>query len=179
MQRSTRWSVLGSQEIKLSCAQSEIKSIELHNRNLTCIRYRSSKLITTYPEGILILKIIKPPCFLKRNSFFVISSLKKAAEIHPCSNILLFWKHIIWKTSYSLFLVSKHIDFDWRRMDQYDQAPQHSLSTEKWTGIKLNTVQPWKSSLIFPNLLKVSNHWGDVRVCNCSAPFQSVRTVSL
>lgn len=49
---ATKRQVLGSRQIKQSCTQSEMKSIQRYNRNLTCISLPIAFLIITSPEGI-------------------------------------------------------------------------------------------------------------------------------
>ncbi len=164
------WSVLGSQEIKHSCSQSEIKSNELYNREFTCtsLRHRSSPLITTYPEGIYTLKIINPPRFQKRNSHL---SLKKAAETYPCFNILLFWKHLSVARAKHLILCSSFQNIliwrreGWTNMTGITTLPEQSANVDQTMTKQSNLeiIQPYISVLVRTNA-SVKTLTGCVRV---------------
>lgn len=167
------WSVLGSQEIKHSSSQCEIKSNELYNRDLTCtsLQHRSSPLITTYPEGIYTLKIINPPRFQKRNSH---PSLKKAAEIYPCFNILLFWKHISVAKAKPLILCSSFCTcfqniLIWRRegwtnMTGITTLPEHSANVDQ--TMTKQSMRAFSHIFLYSFvLMQVSKHWR--AVCDC------------
>ncbi len=137
--------------------------------------HRSSPLITTYPEGIYILKIIKPPRFQKRNSHL---SLKKAAEIYPCFNILLFWKHISAAKAKPLILCSSFCTcfqniLIWRRegwtnMTGITTLPEHSANVDQNITKHSPTLRAFSDIFLHSFvLLQVSKHWRAVCVCNC------------
>lgn len=99
--------------------------------------HRSSPLITTYPEGIYILKIIKPPHFWKEIS--VLSKLQKsipAPIFHYSENILTLPRQNLLFFVLPFVLAFKTYWFCAEKDGPIWPSPQHSLSTvQTWTKI--------------------------------------------